>query len=127
MNQSFVDADDIPAEITGTCFYQENLDPDKSVVDFDIFPPNTVCTFIRCNMVNVHKQAGFTYIDCQEDTICVQDDLIDWHTDGNGNPLIPTKPERFEELGIPIDPTKIVKMSDTPITREVRTILKGLS
>lgn len=119
MNQGFIDTPlaEFPAAITGTCFYQENLDPDKAVTEIDIFPSDIVCTFIRCNMSNVKKHAGMTYVDCQADTIMVQDDMEDWHTDESGNPTEPTAKQKFIDKGLSIDPNDIVK-SDTPVTSE---------
>lgn len=124
-NQSFIDANDIPAQITGSCFYQENMHTDKAVVDFDIFPPGTVCTFIRCNMSNVKKQAGFTYIDCQEEILCVQIDGEDWLTDMSGNAVEPKDMFSFIELGIPVDPLQITNAAGGDrVTKEIRGQIK---
>jgi hypothetical protein len=127
-NQKFNDLtlDQFPDTITGTCFYQENTDTDKAVVDFSIFPSAISCTFIRCNMTNVKKHPGMTYIDCQEETICVQADMEDWHTDNGGNPVEPKDKHDFIELGISTDPAHIVNTGGIDrVTKETRRQLEG--
>lgn len=99
-------------EIFGSRFCHENLDPNKAVVEFDVFPSDIVCVFRRCGMVNVKKHPGMTYIDCQDETLCVQADLMDWHTDSKGTPISPKDPRAFQKLGISTDPKHIVKSKD---------------
>lgn len=126
-NINFKDVPDLPDYIKGSNFYWENMNPDKAVVEYDRFSSDIICTFERCNMTNIKKHPGMTYVDCSADTICVQTDLMDWRTDKQGNPISPTDIYSFNLWGISLDPKDIIKVStNIPVTQEVQEQLDNM-
>ena len=62
------------------CFSQEK--PDTVV-----FAPDTVGTFINCNMDNVLRPIGCTFIDCTQRRFMKQNCGRDWLTNERGEPI----------------------------------------
>ena len=108
------------SEIVGSCFYQELADDYQGNPHGKrIFPVNMMgVVFKRCNLDNVILPAGAAIeddsgISNSQKKIRIQNDLEDWIVNNVGNPIEPVHKERFQALGLSIDP------NDIPETKRV--------
>ena len=67
--------------IVGSCFAHETPNT-------EVFPPETVCEFERCNLDNVKLPPGCVVLgDCSKRRYCAQADGEDWLVDVAGKPV----------------------------------------
>ena len=84
----------INGTIRGSCFYHELIGTRNTRIR--IFPEDMEATFEHCNLDNVHIPAGCTLVNCSNRRIKIQNDLEDWITDEDGNPLEPMAKYMYE-------------------------------
>ena len=94
--------------IVGSCFAHETPNT-------EVFPPETVCEFERCNLDNVKLPPGCVVLgDCSKRRCCAQADGEDWLVDVAGKPLdhvhaafYRDKATRLRAAGRPTDAAKM--------------------
>lgn len=79
--------------------------------NMEIFPEDVQnLTLYYCILDNIVIPAGITLIECQNNTFKSQNDGEDWIVDSKSlEPIEPVNKEKFEKLGVSIDPANIPK------------------
>lgn len=110
------------SEIVGTAFYCQSLLAEAGDPYKHIFPESmTGVTFRRCNLDNVYIPPNNTVdSDCCHRRIKIQNDLMNWIVDENGDPVEPFNKADYIRLGVSIDPADIpTKPLERPILHTV--------